>query len=135
MTIADTTLRQNVWTTIRGLLVAGSYTTSVSPTISGNLIEDEPTFPQIVIDPILVDKDSFTIGTDRRTSSKDIDVTISIYAKVHKDLEILDDEIDYIMTGSIPGITLYAQNAASTSGTFNGHTLKVKTLTYSFTRR
>lgn len=136
VTITNTSLRQSVWETVYDLINAGTYTTSVSPTVTNAYISgDKSPMPQIVVSPIDITKDSFTIGEDRKTANRTITVNIDIYTSKNKDLDILGDEVDDIMTDLISGICLtdYSEIAGNTFA--NGLKVRVKSLSYTFIRR
>ena len=136
MTLNDTKLRQSVWETVYDLVSAGTYSSTITPTITAAYIEgDHAPFPQIVVNPIDINKTDFTFGNDRKGATNNIVMTIDIFTKKNKDLDVLSDEVDSIMTSRIQGITLISQS--ENSGTFfpNEQKLRVKTLSYTFIRR
>jgi hypothetical protein len=136
VTITDAALRQNVWETIYDIINAGSYTTSVAPTITNAYISGEKSpMPQIVVNPIDIEKDSFTIGEDRTANSKTITIAVDIYTSKNKDLDVLADEVDVLMNVLIPGLCLTSYSELPGATFANEQKMRVKTLSYTFIRR
>ena len=136
VTIVDSQIRQTIYKTVRDRLKAASYSSSVTPTvISAYSTKVDVATPQIVISPVDIAKSSFTIGSDRKAHTKNITVTIDIYTKLNKDLDILSDEVDDLMTDDFTGFCL--SDASETEGQYlsNEQQLRVKSLTYTFIRR
>ena len=65
VTINNTSIRQNVFETVYDRLKAkadgSDFDTSTQPTITAAYIDDDQSFPQIVIHPVDVTKDTYNL--------------------------------------------------------------------------
>lgn len=136
--ISNSTLRQNVYETIYDLLKAeeGSYGASTSVTVTGAYIDDDNAFPQVVINPVMVSKSEFTFGRATDNSIKDATIVIDLYSRKSKDMDVLSDYIDNLISAqNITGVMLFDSDEAMSVSNIAGNKIHSKTLTYTFRRR
>lgn len=134
VTIADATLRQNVYEYIYDALTAASFTTSSAPTITAAYIDKDQQFPQIVINPIDVDYDNATFA--KGSWDKTIKVLIDVYTRKNKDKDILSDEIMALLDGTlISGVSLVGVSESNALDTYNDNKVHLKSLALTYRRR
>jgi len=85
--IVQSTVRANVFETVYDLLTAQLST----GTITAAFIDDNPTFPQVVINPSSVKITRNTFNNTNR--SYDVEVEIELYCKKNKEIDQISDEI------------------------------------------
>ena len=139
VTITDSSLRNTVYQNVYNLINSnkGSFGASSTPTLYGGYPDVKSiSYPNIVLMPIDVNEDSYTIDTDRSTSNKMITVTIEVYSKKNQDLDIIADGITHMFRqNQIAGMFLtgVAENMQFVSP--NELKLKSKVLNFTFMRR
>jgi hypothetical protein len=92
-------------------------------------------FPCIIVQPIAVSEDEFTVDSTRTATSKEIIVVIEVYAEKNKDLDIITDYI--VNTFKTPIIGLFLTNTEDAYGIAlpGNNKVKLKTLSLTFVRR
>lgn len=136
--INNSSLRQNVYETVYDLLKAeqGSYGASSSVTVTAAYIDKEEAFPQVIVNPVMVAKSDYTFSRTSDNSLKDITVVIDVYTKKSKDLDIITDYVDNILsTASINGLMLFDADESMAISTIEGNKIRSKSLTYTYRRR
>lgn len=138
VTISDATLRQNVYETVLDILstdVASSTSPIYQYTVTAAYIEgSQAPFPQIVLNPVDVDRSEPTFGTP--TFRKDIRVLIDIFTKKNKQKDIAADRVMALLDNtawsgvSLTGVT--ESNALETPGENKVH---LKSIALTFLRR
>jgi hypothetical protein len=125
--IVETTIRANIFETLYD-----SLTASLSAgTVTAAFIDDNPTFPQVVINPtkLLIKKLTLNRGTKEYTC----EVEIEIYAKKNKDIDEIADEIHADLStneATIKAFGLYINDIEdSNSDTFFWNDQKIHTKT------
>jgi hypothetical protein len=140
----DSTLRHDVFTTIYGIINGNlsSYTTvnGATPVLYGGYPDVKNiSYPCIILEPIEVNEDSFTLDESRIVSNKSINIIIHIFSKVTADLDVLaDGVINSIKTTSLTGSGVFFNNCSGDSNSFiqaNEQKVKGKTLTVNLIRR
>ena len=137
VTITNRELRHTVWETfyddLKAFATAGSYGTSVQPTVVSAFIDDNPTFPMIVIHPVSVREGKRTF--DNSSSLKNISLVFDVYAKKSEDIETLGDDVAYVLADKVAGITLVDVEEAFAVPIVNDTKIKNKTISYNYIRR
>lgn len=133
--ISNTTIRQNVFKTIYDLLYnnIGSYGSSSQPTVVASYYEGVQSFPVIVINSPEIGKSNYNF--QRSNPNYSVVVNIEIYTKKNKDCDILGDNIDVLMDGSIPGLSIIQKTEDTALSIENDNKIHLKTLSYSFLRK
>ncbi len=137
VTINDATVRNNIFETVYDLINTNmsSWVSTVS-LYGGYPDEKDISFPSIIIMPIDVDEDSYTIDTTRGSSAKVIAVNIDIFSKSNKDLDILADGLTHMFrTNQMSGLFLENVSENMQFLSPNDIKLKQKVLTFTFKRR
>lgn len=138
VSISNSTLRQNVYETLYDLLKAqeGSYGASSAVTVTAAYIDDENAFPQVIVNPVNVDKSDFTFDRTADNSMKSVKAVVDVYTKKAKDLDIIADVVDNTLsTSSINGVTLIESSESNAVSNISEVKVHNKTLSYSFVRR
>lgn len=142
VTITDQRIRNTVFESVYDLLNGdkANWNAVVTPSIIGghpNL--DTVTFPIVIINPIDVSEDDYTIGTSDISTMKTIAVIVEVYTSgknAEKDLDNIADGISYLLRNTqITGIFLNDVQDSSGLSTPNNTKIKQKTLTFTFMRR
>lgn len=136
VTISNDTLRQNVYKTFWDYLSGLTFTTQ--PTIYGGFPDlVNITFPCIIIEPISVSEDTYTIDTSRDITTKDISINVHVFAKANKDLDIVSDGLSSSVRSKVfNGITLV--NIRENNNSMieaNAQKVKGKSITFNYRRR
>ena len=140
----DSTLRPDVYTLIYGIINSNlnSYSTigSITPTLYGGFPDVKNiVYPCIIIEPIEIQEQNFTLDEERLVSSKDINVIIHIFSKANKDLDSISSGIsNTIRTTSLKGSGMFYNGSTSDGNSFiqaNEQKVKGKTLNFNFIRR
>jgi len=139
VTISDSTLRSNVYETIYDIINTGksSYGASSVPDLYGGYPDwEDVSYPNIIVNPIEVGEDTFTVDTARSVSNKTIVVIIEIFTKKNKDLDIIADGIVSGIKAS-PFTGVYITGVQENIGIVfpNEDKVKQKTITITFMRR
>ena len=130
MAIADATLRNDVFKSLRDYIVANK-TSSANVNVEYN--QKTPNKLQIVIQPI-TPSETFNKfgGTEGR---KDINVTIYLYASTGKGLAQLTDEVSVLLkNNAIDGIDLISIDEDIATSLFNDNTYFSSTLSVLYRR-
>jgi len=138
VTIIDSTIRQTVYETIYDTInvATSTFGASSAPSVYGGYPDERSvSFPCIIIQPVNVSDNEFTIDTTRTSSTKDIVVITEIYATKNKDLDIIADGIVNTLKSPISGIFLTNTEDAYGIMLPNDNKIKQKTLTFTFMRR
>ena len=132
VTIVSSTLRSNIWETIYDTLTAAKLLSS-TVTVTSAYIDDDSAFPQVVINPVDVEKNSFTF--DRTYSVKDIVILIDIWTTKNKQKDQISDEIDAIITPlKMGGVMLSGWSESNALETPGDNKLHLKTITLNYMR-
>lgn len=142
VTITDTRLRSTIYQTVYALINAAkaTYNTTVTPTVYGGHPDlDSVTFPNIVINPIAVSEDDYTVDETRNVSTKSIVVVIEAYTKglnSSKDIDNLADGITYTLrNNTFPGAFLTGVEEDDGVIFPNDNKVRQKTLAFTYMRR
>ena len=141
MTISDSTLRNSVFTDVKACLVAASITyynnSNVAVqgvTITASYIDDDQSFPQIVINNANVGKDEFSMN--KANSTKTIQVMIDIYDTKAKNIDSICDQISALSSlYTIRGLSLVNWDEEIAFSPVNDKKLHLKTITLTYKRR
>ena len=138
VTISDSTIRSNVYEIVYDTLngVLSSMSASSTPVLYGGYPDIKTVnFPCIIVQPIAVSEDEFTVDSTRTATSKEIIVVIEVYAEKNKDLDIITDYI--VNTFKTPIIGLFLTNTEDAYGIAlpGNNKVKLKTLSLTFVRR
>jgi len=87
--ISESTIRADVWENIYDELTADLST----GTVTASYIDDNPTFPQVVVKPISKLVKHLTIDATSKEYTGEIE--IEIYAKKNEQIDSISDEVDY----------------------------------------
>ena len=99
VTIVKATKRSNVFETVYDLLTASL---SVG-TVTAAFIDDDHTFPQVVINPAIIDGEKLDlIGTTREYTGV---IEIEVFAKKAQEIDTILDEIDADLTANVSAST------------------------------
>jgi hypothetical protein len=134
-TVTDATVRVALWENIYDALTGLTYSSSTEPGVYRNNsdIDQDDSFPRVVIHPLTIDitKESFGTGYYGR----EITVLIDVWAKKNKDLDIIADKIQNdFETRSYTGAHFTSINEATTINTDVNQKLYLTTFTVSFMR-
>jgi len=133
VSINDTTLRANIYETIYDTLTAAHLLSSTATVTAAYIDSDTAPFPQVVINPVDVDKDSFSF--DKSISSKNINIVIDIYTKKNKDKDLLADEIDGVITSlSMSGVSLKGWTESNALEVPNDNKIHLKSIVLTYYR-
>lgn len=138
MAITDTSISTEVWTEVRGKLVAASLETTnpvSSSTSSANIYasynDTAGAKPQVIINPILMNESEYKFGGT--AGKKFINVVIDIYSDKSVYIDQLADQVKAALDdNNISGIDLVsvAEDYAFSSPGANKYHLKSLTFTY-----
>lgn len=132
VTISNSTVRANTYETIYDALNSANLL-SGAVTVTASYIDDDAKFPQVVIHPVDVTHDTFSM--DRANTRKTINVIIDVYTTKNKQIDLISDEIDSLLRPMrIPGITLidWSEDVALSSD--NDYKIHLKTISISYMR-
>jgi len=141
MSISDATLRTDVWTTIRSILVGKikvtNTTTSATKTASvlATYNDKRPSLPQVVMPPIELSKNEFKFGENQ--GKRFINITIYCYYEdsvgVDQMANIVDSTIiDAIEDKTLNDIEMVALSEDSAFMDPNQSKYQLKTMVYTF---
>lgn len=134
--VSETTLRQDVWESVYDVLNAISYNTSGLVTVTAAYIDKEEQLPQVVINPVDVDYNTFSFG--RGSFDNEMRIVVDIYTKQNKDKDIIADDIIYTLntTSSFTDIHLSNITESNAFETPNaGFKFRLKSIVLTFSRR
>ena len=137
MTVSDSSLRTSIWDLVYTLINdnKGDLGASSTPSVYGKLPDREPSFPAIIIRPISVGKDNYSIGTGR-TYDKLIPVVLQIYSKKNQDIDVISDALDVLFEENpITGIFCVGWEEDDGEVIPSSSKIKLKTITITFKRR
>ncbi len=140
MTISDTSLRNSVYLEIKNLLSSAGLqyydntdTAVTGVTITAAYIDDDRTFPQVVINNSNIAKSDFTFD---KSALNTIQIMIDIYTKKAKNLDYITDQIDNISgLKSIQGMNLIAWDETKAYSPVNDNKIHLKSITLTYKRR
>ncbi len=134
VTITDSSIRNTIYETVHDLLSAN---VASSITIYGGYPDISTiSYPNIIIMPINVSEDSFTIDTSRSESSKTILVNIMIFSKANKSLDIIADLVSYTLrSNTFNGAYLTSVSEDDIFISPNDQKIKGKSLSFTYVRR
>jgi len=140
MTINNSSISVDVWTTLRNIIVASNPVVTNSQTgnttlasVRASYNDTEPTRPQIIIQPIGYDEAEFKFGTN--VGRKFINVTVECYDKSTLGIDQLSDTVAYaIQNTTIDGIELVGLTTDYAFNSSNDQKFHLKTVTFSFDR-
>jgi hypothetical protein len=141
MAISDSSLRNSIYTDIKSVLDAASlkyYNNKnqdvTGVTISAAYIDDNKTFPQVIINTANVAKDEFSFNRDNMTNT--IQVMIDIYTKKKKNEDYITDQIDNISgLKKIQGLSLTNWDETTAFSPENENKIHLKSITLTYKRR
>jgi len=137
VTISNSTIRNNVYETIYDL-ISNAKSGFGNPALFGGYPDVKTiSFPNVVINPVVVSEDTYTIETTRSgASNKNILVTIEIYSEKNKDLDTISDGLTHLLrTSNISGLSLVGVGEDFGVVFPSSSKVKQKTLTFSYLRR
>lgn len=137
MTVSDSTLTADIFTSIRTKLVAANLAITdgdvYAASIGASFNDKNPTRPQIIITPISYDEGTFKFSS--KEGKKTINVVIDVFYKNTLGIDVLSDRVvDVIKANDIEGLNLIGVTtdyAFSSPGDNKWH---LKTLTFGFDR-
>ena len=110
--IVESTIRANIYETLYD-----SLTASLSAgTVTAAFIDDNPTFPQVVINPARLSITKLTLN--RGTKEYMAEVEIEVYAKKNKEIDQISDEIHADLStneATLKGFGLYLNDLEDSS--------------------
>ena len=132
VTIADSTLRANVYEHIYDLLTAAHLASSTA-TVTAAFIDDDEAFPQVVLHPIDVEDDEFTFSqSDSRAS---VQLLIEVFTKKNKQQDQIADAIGALLKSTkVAGLSLVGMRGGVTFDTQSNSKLHVRALTITYVR-
>jgi hypothetical protein len=135
--ITDSTVRNTVYESVYDLVNTNKSSWVSDTALYGGYPDNEDiSFPNIIIMPIDVDEDSYTVDTDRNVSTKMIMVNIEVYSKKNKDLDKISDGLTAMFRANqITGLFLVSVAENTQVVMPNDLKLKSKVLTFTFKRR
>lgn len=139
VTITDSRIRHTVFETIYDAINAdkSTYNGSSTPSLYGGHPDwNSISFPCIIVNPVNVDEDEYTVDTVRGSTTKGIVVVVEVFGKSNKDIDNLSDGISNTMRSVIEQ-GLFLVGVSEDDGVLipNDGKLKQKSLTFSFKRR
>ena len=133
VTLNTSTLRSNIFETLYDELTAANLLSSTA-TVTAAYIDSEDSFPQVVINPVDIEKTNFSF--DRSNSNKSVTILIDIWTKKNKDKDLLTDEIDTIVSAiSWSGsLTLAGWSESNALESPSGNKVHLKSIALTFFR-
>lgn len=129
-------MRQNVFETVYDLATALTYNSSSEPTITAAFISDDPSFPQVVVNPVDVELDDPSFGSTGRNWDRTVRILIDVYTKKRKDLDIITDVLmDELDTYAWSGILFVGSEESTALETPNENKIHLKSIALTFMRR
>jgi hypothetical protein len=112
-----------------------SFNASSTPTVIGGHPDfNTLTFPTIIINPVEVGEEQFTL--DGSSTNKSITVIVEVYTKKEKDLDDIGDGLTLLFrTNTINGLSYNGCSESNGVSLVNESKVKQKTLSLSFFRR
>ena len=130
--IVQSTIRANIFETLYDLLTAQLS----AGTVTAAFIDDNPTFPQVVINPASIKIERQTFNVDNRTY--EVEVEVELYCKKNKEIDQISDEISndmYSNETTLKDFGLFLEDISdSNEDTFfwNSQKIHTKALTIEF---
>lgn len=134
----DVSLRHDAWNAVYEVLNnnKNSMITGKSVTILGGYPDEEPVFPCVIINPVSVNEDEYTIDTTRSVSSKEVVVVLELFTKSNLDLDYLGDAVsDLFRSNQLAGLFLISVSDSNAVFLSNNNKLKQRTISLVFRRR
>ncbi len=132
VTLTSSTIRQNLWETIYDTVKAANLLSSTVTVVSA-YVDEDPSFPMIVINP--VDKGRDNPSFNRANWTDNLMVEIEIYTKKAKQLDQLCDALDSLISPlSVTGVMLSGWVESKGYPTSNDNQLHLKSITLSYMR-
>jgi len=135
----DVTLRNDVYEQVYDLINSNkaSYGASKSPALYGGYPDIKSiSYPNIIVMPVDVGESKYTIDTDRSVSTKTIVVSIEVFSRKNKDLDIISDGLTHTFrVNQVSGMFLIDVTENTQFISPNDLKLKSKVLTFTFMRR
>ena len=133
VSISDSTLRSNVWETLYDTLNDANLLSGEATVTAAYISSEEAPFPQVVINPVNVDKEDFSF--DRSVSKKEIVVIVDLWTKKNKHKDMLTDEIDDLLSPlKMGGVMLNGWSESNALETPNSNKIHLKSITLSYLR-
>ena len=127
VTINKSTFRQNVYETIYDTLTSANLL-SGTVTVTAAYIDDDQSFPQVVVHPITSNKDEWAFQKSNHTNH--IKVMIDVWTKKNKERDQITDEIDSLSDlKSITGLSLEDWSESPALEPKNDNKLHLTTIT------
>lgn len=124
-------LRQDLYEAIYDALTAAHLHSSTATVKSAFPDDDSITFPLVVVNPVDVDKDSFTFN--RAYSTKRIRIMIDIWTSKNKDKDVIADEIDTVISSTpLSGTYLVGWSESNAVEPQGGNKLHLKSIILDF---
>jgi len=138
MSISDSSIRHDVWNSVYTLINTNknSLITGKIVTVVGGYPDNENSFPLVVINPIIINENNYTVDMTRGTCDKEVIVTLELFTTSNIDLDYLGDSVTNLFRANqISGIVLI--NVSDSNGIFfsNENKIKQKTISLVFKRR
>jgi hypothetical protein len=127
MTINSSSVRQDAWKAVYDVL-SSSYLLSSTVTVTAAYIDAANAFPQVVINPVDLEKGNFTFS--RAFYTRDITLDIDIWTKENKHKDLISDEIDRVLssTTTLTGLMLVGWTESNALEPVGGNKIHLKTL-------
>lgn len=132
----DATLRNDIYELVYDEINSNKTWVSGTALYGGYPDVKNITYPCIILMPIDINEDSYTVDSTRNVSNKNIVVTIELYSKKNKDLDIISDGLTHLLRGkqfSGMFLTSIAENMQFISP--NDLKIKSKILNFTYVRR
>lgn len=140
MTVSDTALDTSIWTDVRTLIVASALavtnsTTGVITSASVNSIYNDksPTRPQIVIHPVMIDRDNDKFGSTNNKMM--INLVIDCYAQDTLGIDQLSVGVqNALLPNTLDGLDLISMSQDVAFSSPGDQKYLLKTLVFSYQR-
>jgi len=135
VTIVDSQLRHTVFETIFDTLTSANLLSS-TVTVTASYIDNQPTFPQVVVNPISKSEDERSMGSSAQFT-KNIAVVIDVFTKKKEHIDTISDAIETLLkSNDISGLYLSSMDSAEGEGRdSNNQKIHVTSLTFNYMRR
>lgn len=140
MTITDTTLDTSIWSDVRTLIVASGLAVTNSTTgvvtnasINSSYNDKSPTRPQVIINPIIIDRDNDKFGSTNNKMM--INLVIDCYAQDTLGIDQLSVGVqNTLFSNTLDGLDLISMSQDVAFSSPGDQKYLLKTLSFSYQR-